>query len=260
MWIDSHAHLDTDAFDEDRAEALARAHAAGVETIILAGAARDVADLERTVAAAASDPTFFATVGVHPHEARFWTPELEERVRDLAGRSEVVAVGETGLDFHYDHSPRDRQEAVFEAHVELAREAGLPLVCHVRKAHREAAALLERTGAGEVGGVIHCFTGGPEDAEAYLALGFHISLSGIVTFKGKSAEPIREAAARIPADRLLLETDCPYLAPVPERGKRNEPAFLVYTATRVAELRGESLDALAAATAENTRRLFRLPG
>jgi TatD DNase family protein len=258
MWIDSHAHLDAEVFDDDRAEALARARAAGVEVIVLAGAARTIEDLDRTVATAESDAAFYATAGVHPHEARFWSPALAERVRELARHPKVVGVGETGLDYHYDHSPRPDQREVFAAHVEIAREADLPVICHVRDAHADAATILEATGAAAVGGVIHCFTGGPADAEAYLALGFHISFSGIVTFRGKSAEPIREAARQVPADRLLLETDCPYLAPMPMRGKRNEPAYLVHTAAFVAELRAEPLEALAEATAANTRRLFGL--
>jgi TatD DNase family protein len=171
----------------------------------------------------------------------------------------VVAIGETGLDYYYDHSPREEQRAAFARHIEIARAVGKPVVCHVRDAHREAHDMLAEAGVGRgLGGVIHCFTGTPEDAEAYVAMGFHISFSGIVTFRGKSAEPIRQAVKKVPLDRILIETDCPFLAPMPMRGKRNEPAYVVHTAGVVAEQAGVSLADLAAASTRNATSLFAL--
>jgi TatD DNase family protein len=172
----------------------------------------------------------------------------------------VVALGETGLDFYYDTSPRDAQDAAFRRQIRLARALGKPIVCHVRDAHAEALAILKEEGAAEVGAVIHCFTGTAADATAYVSAGFYISFSGIVTFKGASAEPIREAARVVPHDRILLETDAPYLAPVPRRGKRNEPSYLPHTAEVVAACAGLSAADLAARAAANTRDFFRLTG
>jgi TatD DNase family protein len=183
------------------------------------------------------------------------------RIAELARHPRVCAIGETGLDYHYDHSPRDVQQAVFARFLRLAAEVNKPVTLHIRDAHEDARALW----AAEVarapsltatGGVVHCFTGTPEDADAWLALGLHVSFSGIATFK--SAVGIQEAARRVPAERILVETDCPYLAPIPHRGKRNEPAYVVHTAQRVADLRGVSLDELARQTTLNARRLFGL--
>jgi len=199
---------------------------------------------------------FFATVGVHPHDAArietSWWSELEA----LARRPRVVAVGETGLDYHYMNSPAEVQKQAFREHVRLARRLGKPVVCHVRDAHADTLAILDEEHAAEVGGVIHCFTGGPDDARAYAALGFHVSFSGIVTFK--SAAPIRDAVNEVPLDRILIETDCPFLAPVPLRGKRNEPAFIVHTAEAVARAKRVPLPELAQATVANSFNLFRL--
>jgi TatD DNase family protein len=168
----------------------------------------------------------------------------------------VVGIGETGLDFYYDRSPRETQRAAFRRFVALARAVKRPVICHIRDAHEEAAELLRAEGADEVGGVIHCFSGGVADARRYLDLGFHLSLSGILTFK--TAQPIRDAAADAPLDRLMVETDAPYLAPVPHRGKRNEPSFVTHTLALLAGLRGISVEAAAEATTANARRLFAL--
>lgn len=259
MLIDTHAHVDAPDFDGDRLEVLERARDAGVGAVIIAGAARTVADLERTADTAeiAAPVALYATAGVHPHEARFYGDEHEAAIERLAARPAVVAIGETGLDFHYNHSPPEVQAEVFARHVAVARRVGLPLVCHIRDAHGQARQILDAAGAAEVGGVIHCFTGGPADAAAYVERGFYISLSGIVTF-GKNAEPIREAARQVPADRLLVETDSPYLAPVPVRGRRNEPAFVAHTVARVAQLRGITEETLAEQTSANARALFGL--
>lgn len=256
--IDSHAHLDGPDFDADRDEVLARARAAGVTTIVCVGAAGDLATAERTVAIAEREPDVYATVGVHPHDAAKLQDDWWPRLRELAGHPRVVAIGETGLDYHYDHSPHDLQQQRFAEFVALGRELGKPIVCHVRDAHDDARRILADGGAAEVGAVIHCFTGTPDDAAAYRDLGLYVSFSGIVTFKGGSAQPIRDAVRQVPLDRILVETDCPYLAPVPMRGRRNEPAFVVHTAEVVAREAGVEVAELAAATVANTRRFFRL--
>lgn len=254
--IDAHAHVDGREFDRDRADVLARARAAGVSPIVTIGTGQTLADIGRAVALAHAEPDIWATVGVHPHDAarigEGWWEQLEAWGRD----PRVVGIGETGLDFYYDHSPRDAQAEAFRRHVRLARRLGRPVVCHVRDAHAETAALLREERAHE--GIIHCFTGGPDDASAYVNIDFYVSFSGIVTFK--SARALREAVRRVPLDRLLIETDCPYLAPVPMRGKRNEPAYLVHTAEVVAREAGVSPAELAAATVANARRVFGLTG
>jgi TatD DNase family protein len=259
--IDSHAHIDASDFDADREDVIARAHAAGVHEMICVGAAGDLATAERTVALAERVPGLYATVGVHPHEAARMQPDWWPALERLAGREVVVGIGETGLDYYYDSSPREVQRACFEQFLALGRALGLPVVCHVRDAHEDARAIL-RAGdpAGQgAGGVIHCFTGTPEDAAAYVEMGLYVSFSGVVTFPGKRSDPVREAVRAVPHDRLLIETDCPYLAPAPHRGKRNEPAFMVHTAEIVAREAGLSVDELAALTWANTRRLFALP-
>ncbi|HEX9203394.1 MAG TPA: TatD family hydrolase, partial [Vicinamibacteria bacterium] len=197
------------------------------------------------------------SAGVHPHEAKLATEALYDELRGLAKDRRIVAIGEIGLDFHYDHSPRPVQREAFRRQVRLAREVGLPVIVHTREADEETAALLEEEGAREVGGVIHCFTGGPELARRALALGFYISFSGIVAFP--RAEGIQAVAMEVPRDRLLVETDAPFLAPPPHRGKRNEPAFVVEVARKVAALRGTSPEDVATAAGENFARLFGRP-
>jgi TatD DNase family protein len=251
--IDSHAHLDFEQFDSDREQVLQRARDSGVERIITVGT-----DLESSVAALQLAQRFDALVaaaGVHPHSAGAFDDGDWPQLAALWAAREVCAVGETGLDYHYDHSPRPRQRELFARHLEASGDVGLPLIIHVREAYDDAFAAIADSGLPS-GGVLHCFTGGVAEAEKALELGLYVSFSGIATFP--KAETIREAAQRVPADRLLVETDAPYLAPVPKRGKRNEPSFVVHTAQRVAEARGESYDALCAQTRENTRRLFGL--
>ena len=191
-----------------------------------------------------------------PHEARLATEATWDELRGLGRDKRIVAIGEIGLDFHYDHSPRDTQREVFHRQVRLARELGLPLIIHTREADDETATLLEAEGAGECGGVIHCFTGGHELARRALALGFFVSFSGILAFP--RSEVIQEVARTMPLDRLLVETDAPFLAPPPHRGKRNEPAFVVEVAKKVASLRGIGIEAVGAATTANFERLFAL--
>jgi TatD DNase family protein len=256
--VDSHCHVAGPEFDADREAVLARAAAAGVEVLVCVGATGPAASNAASVALAGRrEPVrIVATVGVHPHHASTADDTAFATLAQLAQSPGVVGVGETGLDFHYDHSPRPAQLAAFARHVALARASGLPLVVHVREAHREAADVLAAEGGAGLSGVIHCFTGDRHDARRYLDLGFHVSVAGIVTFK--NADALRDAVRLIPADRLLVETDAPYLAPVPHRGRRNEPAHVRVVAEAVAAVRGEPFPALAAATAANARRLFRL--
>lgn len=256
--FDSHAHLDDPQFDHDRDDVLARARAAGVRSIVVVGAGGDLATAERAVALAEQHADLHATVGIHPHDACAIDDDWWPRLRTLATRPAVVAVGETGLDEHYHHAPTDVQQRCFREHIELARAIGKPIICHIREAHDDAKAILRETDAASVGVLIHCFTGTPDDARDYVALGCTISFSGIATFKGASAAPIRAAVREVPLDRILIETDCPYLAPVPHRGKRNEPAFVAYTAAVVADAAGVPLAQLAARTVANARRFFRL--
>jgi TatD DNase family protein len=251
--VDSHTHIDMPDFDADRDAVVERARAAGVTDLLIVGSVDAEAGHRRAlhVAALLGVP---CSAGVHPHEARVADEQAYVELRQLARDSRIVAIGEIGLDFHYDHSPRAVQLEVFRRQVRLARDVGLPVIVHTREADAETAALLEEEGAGEVGGVIHCFTGGQELADRALALGFHISLSGIVAFP--RAEVIQQVAARVPKQRLLIETDAPFLAPPPHRGKRNEPAFVVEVARKVASLRGDSVEEVGSAARDNFRRLF----
>jgi len=251
--VDSHCHIDMPGFDEDRDAVVARARDAGVERMLLVGCADAEAGHRRAleVAEALGQP---CSAGAHPHDARLAGPALWDEIRGLAGEGRICAVGEIGLDFHYDHSPRDVQRSVFREQVRLARDLGLPVIVHTREADAETADILEGEGAAEVGGVIHCFTGGDALAERALALGFSISFSGIATFP--KAGNLRDVAKRVPRDRLLVETDAPFLAPVPHRGKRNEPALVADVLRCLAEARGEAPADLAAATLQNFERLF----
>ena len=254
--VDSHCHIDLPQFDDDRDEAVARAHAAGVETMLIVGGVDEEAGHRRAVKTA-QRLGLPASAGVHPHEARLATPAVYDELRGLARDKQIVAIGEIGLDFHYDHSPREVQRDVFRAQVRLAREASLPVIIHTREADDETAALLEAEDAGKTGGVIHCFTGGHELARRALALGFYLSFSGILAFP--RSEGIQEVARTAPLDRILIETDSPFLAPPPHRGKRNEPAFVVEVARKVAALRGIPVEDVGRASADNFRALFRAP-
>jgi len=253
--IDSHCHLDMD-FDTDREAVLARARAAGVAAMVTIGASgRFDANHAAVNLAAAHDP-IHATVGVHPHEAASVDDAVIDALAALAARPKVVAIGETGLDYHYEHSPRPAQREAFARFIQLARRLALPIVIHLREADDDAVAVMRAEHASETGGVIHCFSGDAASARRFLDLGFHISFSGIVTFK--TADALREAVRIVPADRLLVETDAPFLAPIPYRGRRNEPALVVLTAAVIAEVRGETLAQVATVTSANTRRLFKL--
>ena len=256
--VDSHCHVGEPEFDGDREDVLARAAAAGVSTLVCVGATGRVEQNAAALALAGRrEPVaIVASVGIHPHHASTGDDAAFTVLEELTRAPGVVAVGETGLDFHYNFSPPAAQKAAFARTVALARAVRLPVVVHVRDAHTAAAAILAAEDASAVGGVIHCFTGDADDARRYLDLGFHISISGIVTFK--NADPLRHAVKTIPLDRLLVETDAPYLAPIPHRGRRNEPAHVRVVAESVAAVRGQSFDEIAAATSDNARRLFRL--
>jgi TatD DNase family protein len=251
---DSHCHIDMPQFDADRSEVVARAREAGVEAMLLVGGVDEEAGHQRALRVA-GELGYPASAGVHPHEARLWTAAVEDGLRGLARDKRIVAIGEIGLDFHYDHSPREAQRNAFRRQVRLARDVGLPVIIHTREADGETADLLEQEGAVETGGVIHCFTGGHELARRALALGFYVSFSGILAFP--RAEVIQEVAQTVPLDRLLVETDAPFLAPPPHRGKRNEPAFVVEVARKVAALRGIPPEDVGRASLANFRTLFR---
>lgn len=253
MLIDSHAHLDDAAFDTDREATIDRARAAGIGAILNVGF--NEARWATTLALATVQPTIYAVLGLHPHEAQGWDASVAERLRDTLAHPRVVGLGEIGLDFYRDYAPHDRQRVAFRAQLTLAQECGLPVVLHSRAAEEETVVTLAEVGI--TTGVLHSFSGSLAVAERALALGLHISLTGPVSYP--KAEHQRELARLIPLDRLLLETDCPYLAPQARRGKRNEPAFLRFTAEAIAAARGAAIEEIIAATTANTIELFGLP-
>ena len=259
MFVDSHAHIDGEEYDADRDEVVARAREAGVCAILNVGTGDPHSgSLERAVETAERYAGVYAAVGVHPHDARLFDDAAEERLISLTTKSpRVIAWGEIGLDFHYDNSPREVQREVFARQLRLARRAGLPVVIHTREADEETIEVLraEWSDAG-LPGIIHCFGGEQPLADGALELGFYISFAGNLTFK--KAEPLRDVARKIPPARLLVETDCPYLTPVPFRGRRNEPAHVVETARCLAELHGVGVEEMGRLTAENFSRLFGL--
>lgn len=253
MLIDTHCHLDPQYFPEGADETLARARSAGVTGFVCIGVgSREQA--QAAVAIAEQRPDVWATVGVHPHDAASCDEQLESALGQCAQAERVVAIGEIGLDFHYDHSPREQQAEVFRRFIARARALKKPIVVHTRSAPEETLRILVEENARDVGGLIHCFSEDKPFAERALELGFYLSFSGIVTFKRSLA--IQEVAAWAPADRILVETDSPYLAPIPMRGKRCEPAYVLHTARFVAGLRGVALEELAAQTSQNAQRLL----
>ena len=253
MLIDSHCHLDFPELTTDEAGVLARARTAGVGGMLTIGTRLDQFDRVRAIAE--RHDNVWCSVGVHPHEAKEEGQRTPDRLIEAAGHPKVVGIGETGLDFYYEHSPREEQAESFRAHIAASRQTGLPLIVHTRDADAATGDMLEdEYGKGAFPGVIHCFSTGRAMAERALALGLYISISGIVTFK--AAEDLRSIVRDIPLDRLLVETDAPYLAPIPKRGKTNEPAFVAHTAAKVAELKGIGLAELEAATTDNFFRLF----
>ncbi len=251
MLFDSHCHLTDSAFANDRDEAVARAVQAGVEGMMTI--CSDAQDVDAVLDLTRAYPKVWGTAGIHPHEAQHCTLAALERVRlALVGEPRIRAVGECGLDFHYDHSPRETQREVFRAQLDLAAELDRPVVVHSREADADTAHMI-REFKGRVIGVLHCFSGGSELLEVGLDAGWYVSFSGTVSFRRYDA---RELLRAVPGDRLLIETDSPYLAPVPHRGKRNEPAWVARVAEVVAQLRGESLETVAMATTANARTLY----
>lgn len=253
MFIDSHCHLNYQGLVEEQPAVLNRARAAGVELML--NISTRASEWDAVIATAERESDVMASVGIHPHEADLHPDVHADRLAEKAEHPKVVGIGETGLDYYYDHSDRERQRQSFRGHIEASRRTQLPLIVHTRDAEADTFAILEdEMGKGAFPALIHCFTGTGDFAERALALGLSISLSGIVTFK--SARELQATARAIPLDRLLIETDSPFLAPVPHRGKTCEPAYVADTARFLADLRGESVETLAEATSANFRRLF----
>ena len=253
MLVDSHCHLDYPELHDNLDAVLERARAAGVGAMLTIGTRLDRFAGVRAIAEAHEH--IWCSVGVHPHEAKEEGQRTPDRLLEAAAHPKVVGIGETGLDFYYEHSPRAEQETSFRAHIEAARLSGLPLIVHTRDADQDTARILHQEYAkGPFTGLIHCFSSRQYMAEKAMEIGFYISISGIVTFK--AAEELRQTVRQIPLERLLVETDAPYLAPIPHRGKKNEPAFVAHTAAKVAELKGIGMAELAQATSANFFRLF----
>jgi len=264
MYIDSHAHLDGHKFDADREQVIARASEAGVESIVAIGNGDGPGSLDCAVKLAEQHEFMYATTGIHPHEAELANDAAFEEMACLAKHPKIIAWGEIGLDYFYDYSPRDVQKQVFLRQLELARAANLPIVIHCRPSDNSENAwddclsiIKDQWSGSGLGGVLHCFTGTIDHASRALDMGFMISFAGNVTFP--KAQHIRDAALAVPLDRMLIETDCPYLAPIPHRGKRNEPAFVVETARQIGALRGLSSEDIGFKTTENFNRFFSLP-
>jgi TatD DNase family protein len=256
MLIDSHAHIQSKEYAGEAADVIERARDAGVEKIIAVGGAGDMSSNTEAVALADSFPNIYATVGMHPHDAKDVGADELRAARELTSHPKVIAVGETGLDYYYNHSPHEVQRRVFTQFIHMARETGLPIVVHERDAAQEAAELLRSEGVRELHGVIHCFTGNYQAACDYLDLGFYLSFTGILTFK--NAEPLRDVVRKVPLERMLVETDSPFLTPVPHRGKRNEPAYVRLVAETVASVKNISVEHVARVTTENVQNLFKI--
>ena len=248
--IDTHCHLEMEAFDDDREDVIKRAREAGLEAIITIGS--DFEGCKGAVALAEKYDFIYATVGIHPHDAKGFNEDIFSQIKEWAKNKKVVAIGEIGLDYHYDHSPRDIQRDVFKKKLYYAKEINLPVIVHSREAKRDTLQILKESAVSK--GVMHCFSGDMDMAERAMEMGFYISIAGPVTFK--NASKLRDIAKAIPDDYLLIETDAPYLTPEPLRGKRNEPAFVVHTAKAIAELRGVSYEDIDRITTLNAKRLF----
>lgn len=264
MFVDSHAHLEGKQFQADREQVVTRARAAGIEAIVAIGNGDGPDTLDCGIQLAAKYDFMYATVGIHPHEAKLASDAAFAQIEQLARKPKVIAWGEIGLDYFYDHSPRDVQQSVFVRQMELSRAAKLPIVIHCRPSNNSEDAwedclslINSHWRSSGLGGILHCFTGAWKQAQQALDMGFMISFAGNVTFP--RAQQIRDVAQKVPMDRMLIETDCPYLAPVPHRGQRNEPAFVKETARQISELRGMSMEDVARHTTHNFYRFFSLP-
>ncbi len=252
MLFDSHAHIDDSRFDQDRDQIIERAKESGLSYILNPGA--DLATSVKAVNLAEKYSMVYGAVGVHPHDVKDMDEDTIEVLRSLCSKEKVVAVGEIGLDYYYDHSPREAQRKWFERQIQLAKEVQLPIIIHDRDAHQEVFDILSRYDAGKLGCVMHCYSGSVELAREYVKRGIYISLAGPVTFK--NAKKTHQVAQEIPLEWLLVETDSPYLTPVPHRGKRNEPAYVKLVAETIAEAKGISLESVAEQTTMNAKRLF----
>jgi len=254
MLIDSHAHLGMRQFDRDRYEVIQRAIDVEVDLIFTVGT--DIRDCRRAIEIARRNERVFAIIGIHPHNAKDVDEGTFTDLKTLSGDGKVKAIGEIGLDFFRNLSPKDVQIARFRQQIDLAKELGLPIVVHARDAQKEVLTILREEEAGEIGGVFHCFSGDYDMARSCIDLGFSLSIPGTITFKNSSE--LREVIKRIPLDQILVETDCPFLTPMPFRGKRNEPAYVKITAMKLAEVKGLPFDEVARITSKNAKRIFRL--
>lgn len=251
--IDTHCHLDMDAYKTDLDDIISNAQNAGVSKIVTIGI--DLRSSQKAVELASQYSCIYATVGVHPHDAKDFNAETEALLKQLALQEKVVAYGEIGLDYVKEYSPKEIQLTVFRRQVEIAKELHLPLIIHDREAHEHIYQILKDSAPFPEGGIIHCFSGDASDAQRFIDLGFLISIPGVVTFN--KAEILQEAVRQIPMDSLLIETDGPFLSPVPKRGRRNEPSYVLYTGAKMAEIKGVSTDELIAQTTINAKRLFK---
>lgn len=254
MLFDTHAHFNDAQFDEDRIEAIERAKENGVEYILTVSS--DIASSIENVSLTQNHDIFYAAIGVHPHNVIDLNNNIISALTDFSSYPKVVAIGEIGLDYFYDNSPREAQKIWFSKQISLARNVKLPIIVHDRDAHEDTMNILRNEKASEIGGVLHCYSGSVEMARELLNMGFMISIAGPVTFK--NANKLLEVAKYVPDDMLLIETDCPYLAPEPYRGKRNESAYVKFTAEKIAKLRGKSFEYIAEKTTSNAKRLFRI--
>ncbi len=254
MLIDSHVHLDDERFDGDRDILINSLKDNKIELVINIGA--DMNSSMSSIELSKRYDNIYAAIGVHPHSASEMTEKTLDELREMSKEDKVIAIGEIGLDYYYDNSPRDIQRKWFREQLELAKELDLPVIIHSRDATKETYDIIKEAQDGTLRGVLHCFSGSVEVAMEYIKLGFYISIGGTVTFK--NARVVREVAEAVPLDKLLIETDCPYLTPEPYRGKRNEPMFVKYVAEKIAEIRGISVEELAKSTNKNTKELFRI--
>jgi TatD DNase family protein len=254
--IDSHAHIQGPEYEGEVETVVKRAKEVGVKMVIVVGGAGELESNEAALALAQSFPELYATVGMHPHDAKNVGVKELKKIEELTTDEKAIAIGETGLDYYYSHSPHETQRNVFSQFIAMARKTALPLIVHERSAHQDTADLLHVQGAGAVRGVIHCFTGDYQAARKYLDLGFYLSFGGIITFKNASL--LREVVRKVPLERVLVETDSPYLTPVPHRGKRNEPAYVRFVAQTIANVKNLSLEEVACVTTRNVRELFRI--
>ena len=254
MLFDTHVHLNDDQFDEDLEEVIERARENGVERVVVVGF--DEKTIKRAIELIDTYDFMYAAIGWHPVDAIDLTDSYLEWIEELTAHPKVVAIGEIGLDYHWDKSPKDVQQVVFRRQIQLAKKLNLPIIVHNGEATEDVVTILEEEGAAEVGGIMHCFSGSPETAKRCLDMNFYISLGGPVTFK--NAIKPKEVAKAVPLDRLLIETDCPYLAPHPYRGKRNEPSYVRLVAEQIADLKEVSFEEVAKATTENANRLFKI--